>query len=62
LLAIRSSDGSSVTPPPFVAGTDPGDYRPTPPNFPAPVFTTWGEVKPFVLARADQFARRRRPR
>jgi membrane-associated phospholipid phosphatase len=55
LLAIRASDGSNDTPPPFVAGSEPGDYRPTPPNFPAPVFTTWGQVTPFVLDSADEF-------
>ena len=55
LLAIRVNDGSNVTPPPFVAGTNPGDYRPTPPNFPTPAFTTWGQVTPFVLDRGDQF-------
>jgi membrane-associated phospholipid phosphatase len=55
LLAIRANDGSSVIPSPFVAGTNPGDYRPTPPNFPAPVFTTWGQVTPFVLDSGDQF-------
>jgi hypothetical protein len=55
LLAIRANDGSNVTPPPFIAGTNPGDYRPTPPNLPAPVFTTWGQVTPFVLDSADQF-------
>jgi hypothetical protein len=55
LLAIRANDGSEVTPPPFVAGTGPGDYRLTPPNFPTPVFTTWGRVTPFVLDRGDQF-------
>jgi hypothetical protein len=55
LLAIRANDGSNATPPPFVAGTNPGDYRPTPPNFPTPVFTTWGQVTPFVLDRRDQF-------
>ncbi len=55
LLATRAGDGSSSIPPPFVAGTDPGDFQSTPPNFPTPVFTTWGEVTPFVLARGDQF-------
>src|SRR5205807_10111915 len=30
LLAIRANDGSAVTPPPFVPGTNAGDYRPTP--------------------------------
>jgi PAP2 superfamily protein len=55
LLAIRADDGSNVPALPFVAGTNPGDYRSTPPNFPAPVFTTWGQVTPFVLDRGDQF-------
>jgi membrane-associated phospholipid phosphatase len=55
LIRIRSADGSAATPPPFVAGTKPGDYRPTPPKFPAPVFTNWGSVTPFVLGSARQF-------
>jgi hypothetical protein len=55
LLAIRADDGSNVAPPPFVPGTAPGDFRPTPPNFPAPAFTTWGRVRPFVLESASQF-------
>ena len=55
LVGLRSSDGSAVTPPPFVPGTMPGDYRPTPPNFPAPVFTNWGTVTPFVLDSGSQF-------
>ena len=55
LLAIRAGDGSNVAAPPFTAGTDPGAYRPTPPNLPAPVFTTWGHVTPFVLDSGDQF-------
>ena len=55
LLAIRANDGSSVAPPPFVPGTAPGDYQPTPPNFPTPVFTAWGQVTPFVLDSGNQF-------
>jgi PAP2 superfamily protein len=55
LLSIRANDGSSITPPPFVDGTNPGDYRRTPPDFPTPVFTTWGQVTPFVLRHGDQF-------
>jgi hypothetical protein len=55
LLAIRASDGSAVIPPPFVPGTNPGNFRPTPPNFPAAVFTTWGQVTPFVLDNGNQF-------
>jgi|tagenome__1003787_1003787.scaffolds.fasta_scaffold20863452_2 membrane-associated phospholipid phosphatase len=55
LLAIRASDGSNATAPPFVPGSAPGDYRSTPPNFPTAAFTTWGQVTPFVLDRSDQF-------
>lgn len=54
-LAVRAGDGSAITPPPFVSGNQPGEYRPTPPNFPTPVFTNWSTVQPFVLSRADQF-------
>lgn len=55
LLAIRATDGSAAPPPPFVAGTAPGDYRPTPPNFTPPVFTGWGAITPFVLRSGAQF-------
>jgi membrane-associated phospholipid phosphatase len=55
LLALRADDGSAATPPAFVPGGQPGDYRPTPPAFPAPVFTGWASVRPFVLGTASQF-------
>src|SRR5256886_7690119 len=55
LIAIRANDGSAATPQPFVPGNQPGNYRPTPPKFPAPVFTNWGNVTPFVLNDAAQF-------
>jgi membrane-associated phospholipid phosphatase len=55
LVDLRSTDGSAAIPPPFVPGTKPGDYRPTPPNFPAPVFTNWGTITPFVLNSGSQF-------
>jgi membrane-associated phospholipid phosphatase len=55
LIGLRSSDGSAAPTPPFIAGTQPGDYRPTPPKFPAPVFTNWGSVTPFVLGSGRQF-------
>jgi membrane-associated phospholipid phosphatase len=54
-LAVRADDGSNATPPPFVAGAAPGDYRPTPPNLAAPVFTGWARVTPFVLEDGSQF-------
>src|ERR1700732_674802 len=34
ILALRSNDGSSAPPVPFVFGSAPGDYQSTPPNFP----------------------------
>ena len=55
LIAIRANDGSAAKTPPFVPGNQPGNYRPTPPNFAAPVFTSWGHVTPFVLNNAAQF-------
>jgi membrane-associated phospholipid phosphatase len=55
LIAIRANDGSAATPQPFLPGNQPGNYRPTPPKFPAPVFTNWGNVTPFVLNDAAQF-------
>ena len=55
LVGLRAGDGSAATPPPFVAGTQPGDYRLTPPSFPAPVFTNSGSITPFLLASGDQF-------
>ena len=55
LIADRANDGSSAAPPPFVAGTQPGAYRPTPPNFPTPVFTGWSQLRPFVLNSASEF-------
>ena len=55
LIAIRANDGSAATPQPFVPGTQPGNYRLTPPKFAAPVFTSWSNVTPFVLNNAAQF-------
>ncbi|MCE0765994.1 vanadium-dependent haloperoxidase [Pseudonocardia kujensis] len=55
MLELRASDGSSAAAAPFVAGTRPGDYRPTPPKFPAPMYTGWGSVTPFLLDSATQF-------
>jgi hypothetical protein len=55
ILAVRANDGSDLAAPPFAPGSNPGDYRSTPPNFPTPVFTNWGQVTPFVLSSGDQF-------
>jgi membrane-associated phospholipid phosphatase len=55
VLQLRANDGSATVAPPFTPGTQPGNYRPTPPNFPTPVFTNWGQVTPFVLKSGSQF-------
>jgi PAP2 superfamily len=55
IVALRAADGSAAAAAPFVAGTAPGDYRPTPPKNAAPMFTSWGSVTPFVLDSAQQF-------
>jgi hypothetical protein len=55
VIGDRSGDGSAATPPAYVTTGLPGDYRPTPPAFAAPVFTHWAAVRPFVLRSADQF-------
>jgi hypothetical protein len=55
MLSARVDDGSSVTLPPFVGGTQPGDWRPAPPAFTPAVFTQWSLVTPFVLDKSDQF-------
>src|SRR4029077_19171556 len=47
VLQLRANDGSAMVPSPFQPGTQPGNYRPPPPNFPKPVFTNWGQVTPF---------------
>ena len=55
ILTLRSDDGSTATPIPFVPGTNPGDYQLTPPGFVQPVFTHWPFVQPFALRSANQF-------
>jgi membrane-associated phospholipid phosphatase len=55
MLAARANDGSSDSPPALPAGTQPGQYRPTPPNFAPAAFTQWPDVAPFVLRTGDQF-------
>jgi hypothetical protein len=55
MLAIRAHDGSDATPPPLPPATQPGQFRPTPPNFAPAVFTHWDGVTPFVLDNDEQF-------
>ena len=56
ILSLRSNDGATQAPLPYVFGVAPGDYQSTPPNFPKqPQFTHWRNVTPFALKKADQF-------
>jgi hypothetical protein len=56
ILAARSNDGSSATPPTYTFGDAPGDYQSTPPNFPSqPQFTGWSKVTPFAVTSSNQF-------
>jgi hypothetical protein len=55
ILAARSADGANVIPPPYVPGTQPGDYQLTPPNFAPADFTQWSKVTPFALQQANEF-------
>ena len=51
-LALRANDGRSVALPPLVAGTQPGEFRPSNPNVAGRVNPY---IRPFVLQSADQF-------
>lgn len=55
IVDLRSADGSTAATSLFTPGAQPGDYRPTPPKFAAPMYQTWGSVTPFVLPSAQQF-------
>jgi hypothetical protein len=54
LLAARKNDGAERVIA-HRAGTKPGEYRPTPPDFTPAAFAQWGNVKPFALPAAAQF-------
>jgi len=60
MLATRINDGSQSAQIPYTFGTNPGDYRATPP-FDGPPFNgladapAWGKVRPFVLRSGSQF-------
>ena len=57
IIALRACDVSFPVPPPppFIGGTDPGVWRPTPPAF-APMLAPWlANVTPFTLTRPSQF-------
>jgi hypothetical protein len=56
IIALRGCDGSfPSTSTPFVGGTAPGVWRPTPPNNQAMLAPWLGSVTPFTLTRPFQF-------
>lgn len=54
MLALRRNDGASRTVE-RAAGTQPGEYRPTPPDYTPAKFAQWPGITPFVLKSAAQF-------
>jgi hypothetical protein len=55
ILAWRAGDGINAVLPPYVVGSAPGDYQPTPPLFGPPAFRQFATMTPFVLASPAQF-------
>ena len=54
ILAARANDGADATVP-YVVGTDPGDWQPTPPLFAPALLPQWPFVKPFAMTSGAQF-------
>jgi hypothetical protein len=54
VLAARIDDGSSTNPP-YTPGTEPGDYRPTPPDFTPAFRPGLGQVRTFAIENGAQF-------
>ncbi len=55
LIDARSDDGTQMEPP-YVFGGEPGDYRPTYPDFTAPPFNPgWGSSAPWTMIDGRQF-------
>jgi PAP2 superfamily len=60
ILTWRATDGFTAPPPPYVVGSAPGDWQPTPPGFlappAAPLFRPFAAMTPFALTSPGQFA------
>jgi PAP2 superfamily len=54
ILAWRANDGSNLQVP-YVPGTAPGQWRPTPPDYTVAWGPAWGQVTPFAIPSAKQF-------
>src|SRR5438874_5293876 len=55
ILAWRSTDGFTPAPPPFVGGTNVGQWRPTPPGFLPGVGVQYAYMTPWVIQSPSQF-------
>jgi len=54
MLALRANDGSAAVVP-YTPGTNPGEWRPTPPGYAPAVAPQWGGVTPFLMTSGSQF-------
>jgi hypothetical protein len=54
IISLRSADGSATTVP-YVPGSAPGDWRPTPPGNAPALLPNWPSVTPFAMTSGDQF-------
>ena len=55
ILAWRANDGLTAVLPPYVFGTGPGVYQPTPPLFGPPLFRQYATMVPWALTSPSQF-------
>jgi hypothetical protein len=55
ILAWRANDGVTAVLPPYVFGTAPGAYEPTPPLFGPPLFRQYATMTPWALTSPSQF-------
>jgi Ca2+-binding RTX toxin-like protein len=55
ILALRQNDGSGVVLPPYLGGSEPGEWRPTPPAGMPGLHPHWPAVTPFAMTSGDQF-------
>jgi hypothetical protein len=54
IINWRSGDGAERTAP-YVPGTQPGQWRPTPADYKPALLPNWASLKPFGIAHASQF-------
>src|SRR5438477_1100812 len=58
LIEARAHDGTQSEPP-YIIGSNPGDWRPTPPDFTSPPFNPgWGATQPWTMISGEQFRSR----